>query len=201
VRRHFPTATMRWCAAHHNREGAWLPLAEFYQGAGGSHHGTWCRTCSRAALKARRASFSIYQCLRISWQAKKSKCARLGIQFGLTFERFVWLISQPCVYGLFGSKPAPVELTAMQIDRVIPALGYVPENCVASCGRHNRLKGDFFTLEDTFKILAEFPQTRACGIVRPAGGKHLPGLRLERSKPPARFVALPLFDSLNEEAS
>lgn len=72
----------------------------------------------------------------------KKRAKRLNVPFSLTFDEFSTLLHQPCHYC--NVSPDPVG----GIDRKIPSLGYVAENCVPCCWPCNWFKGkrgyDFF---------------------------------------------------------
>jgi len=82
------------------------------------------------------------------------------LPFDLSFSDFQKIISQTCVYG-----DGTASTVSTAIDRKEPRKGYVRGNCVASCPRHNLIKGNVFSFASMLRIIREFPEARACGGV------------------------------------
>ena len=80
------------------------------------------------------------------------------------------LIAQPCVYGAL-TFPNPANEPRRGVDRKDSALGYVLDNCVPCCERHNRAKNDTFTYDEWLTICADY--NVQCGAAR-QGRKKMP---------------------------
>lgn len=78
-------------------------------------------------------------------KAKKAAPKR-GINFDLTFEQFVEIVSKPCYYcnGFF-----PYVEAGSGVDRLDNLQGYVIGNSVSCCDTCNTLKNSIFSPEET----------------------------------------------------
>lgn len=71
------------------------------------------------------------------------------LEFALTIEQFEFITKQNCFYcGVEPRQRHPKTIQRLNgcytyngIDRVDSDKGYTIDNCVAACGRHNRMKG------------------------------------------------------------
>jgi hypothetical protein len=82
----------------------------------------------------------------------KARAVRDQLEFTLTEQHFYQFTSQPCYFC--AAPPSQVVDKRRQksyvyngIDRLDSEKGYVPGNCVASCWRHNDLKGRLSFME------------------------------------------------------
>ena len=158
---------LKHCPACNNGQGAFLPGTAFHRDRstidGLSY---FCRECRCAN---RRASYDRHgETLRTAYGCLRTQARIRGATFKLTFDDFVALRAQPCIYGT-GRRP---EIT-IGIDRRNPELGYTAKNSFPCCGRHNLIKGNVFSHEDMLRIIKEFPVAQACGNCG-AGRKRLP---------------------------
>jgi hypothetical protein len=90
---------------------------------------------------------SLYSSAR--WHAKNR-----GSEFTLTIHQFKALRDQQCVYaykGMIGAIRAGVG-----IDRIDSTQGHTPENSQPCCGRHNLLKSDMLTHEQTMDAVQRY---------------------------------------------
>lgn len=76
----------------------------------------------------------------------KQQAKSRDIPFLLTLEEYSLLIKDPCYYcnGAFGHVTKGTGL-----DRIDSSIGYIITNVISSCGICNRIKSNFFTLEET----------------------------------------------------
>jgi hypothetical protein len=93
------------------------------------------------------------------WHNVKQSAKKRGYEFTLTSADVERLRSMPCAYGA-GSL---VATTHRGIDRKDNAVGYIFENCVPCCYRHNFIKGRFFTYEQMLEIVKSHPLLANCG--------------------------------------
>lgn len=84
--------------------------------------------------------------MRDLYACYRTKAARRGIRWGLSWRLFAHITQQPCAYC--GAPPSNCRkkkresLVYSGIDRIDSALGYLPANCVPSCKICNRSKMD-----------------------------------------------------------
>ena len=88
--------------------------------------------------------------------------------FGLTFEQYVKIISQPCVYAI--QRESGIRIG---IDQQMAGQGYTQDNSVPCCYRHNMMKSNIFTYDQAREI------ARVYGI---RCGNH-PGRKKTRNQP------------------
>ena len=100
----------------------------------------------------------------------RASAVRRGLAFSLTKQQFADIIAQPCVYGAL-TFPNPANEPRRGVDRKDSALGYVLDNCVPCCERHNRAKNDTFTYDEWLTICADY--NVQCGAAR-QGRKKMP---------------------------
>lgn len=87
-----------------------------------------------------------------------------GLAFELSYEEFLYLIEQNCVYcgdppgpRKIGKRKSQSSILVASLDRVNNDIGYVPGNVVPSCIRDNRMKMAMSPLDfinQAFKIVA-----------------------------------------------
>jgi hypothetical protein len=153
--------TTKFCPAHDGGKGAELPLSKFYlspRQAGGRT--AYCKECCRRQRVGRYARSTAEARVRLRYATLRATSRRKGLPFDLPFGDFQKIISQTCVYGDSTASKAPTA-----IDRKEPGKGYVRGNCVASCPRHNLIKGNVFSFASMLRIVHEFAEARACGGV------------------------------------
>lgn len=73
----------------------------------------------------------------------KSNAQRRNINFNLTREEFINIVSQPCYYC--GTLPTQEKLIG--IDRVDSSKDYTIDNCVPCCEVCNKMKLDYSVSE------------------------------------------------------
>jgi hypothetical protein len=83
------------------------------------------------------------------WHAKHR-----GIEFTLTIHQFKALLDSPCVYAY--NPPNSGNRARVGIDRIDSTQGYTPANTQACCGRHNLLKSDMLTHEQTVDAVTRY---------------------------------------------
>jgi hypothetical protein len=153
--------TTKFCPAHDGGKGAELPLSKFYlepHQAGGRN--AYCKKCCRSRRVGRYARSTAEARVRVRYATLRGASKRKGLPFDLSFIDFQKIISQACVYGDGIASKAPIA-----IDRKEPGKGYVRGNCVASCPRHNLIKGNVFSFASMLRIVREFPEAGPCGGV------------------------------------
>lgn len=111
--------------------------------------GCWAREVSRASCKARNIVLPLgVAAKRQVISAYKSDARRHGKKWELAEEQATMLFEGDCHYC--GSPPSNVHnnpnlngnYTYNGIDKIIPSIGYVIENCVSCCFQCNRAKSD-----------------------------------------------------------
>ncbi len=86
------------------------------------------------------------------WEAKKR-----NIEFLLTFEEYSKIIENKNCYYACGNN---ISDTCLSLDRVDNNKGYIVGNVVPCCINCNRLKNEFITGEEMFKIVELLKQIR-----------------------------------------
>lgn len=87
--------------------------------------------------------------------------------YTITEKQFIEMVNSPsgCVYG--GMKDGDIlpdgRILLLGLERIDNSLGHTPENCVPACSRHNRLRGDTFTMDEVKVILRAVPRVQPCG--------------------------------------
>jgi len=61
-----------------------------------------------------------------------------------------------CHYCGISLEDTGREGDSLTIEKLVPHLGYVPENMVVACWRCNKVKGDVFNEQEMKKIVKEF---------------------------------------------
>ncbi len=89
----------------------------------------------------------------------KSSAQKRGLDFLLTLEIFALLAETPCVYG---GGTISVKLGS-GIDRRDNSKGYVTDNVVPCCPKHNRIKGAWLDHWDMVCLLEKHPNLKTCG--------------------------------------
>ena len=105
---------------------------------------TACRPCQKGKDKEWRENNS----LRKRWIQLKNGAKRRGVNFNLSWERFVQIFSvKTCpgcgvvlVLNKYPTKSA--SGASYSVDRIDPTIGYEDENCMVLCLRCNRIKQD-----------------------------------------------------------
>jgi hypothetical protein len=129
-----------------------LPCPNHPSDAGQKSNPKRCAECMRVQRRARFAAIgepvgSLYASAR--WHAKNR-----GIEFTLTIHQFKALRERPCVYA-YTAINGPIRAT-VGIDRIDSTRGYTPENSQPCCGRHNLLKSDMLTHEQTIDAVSRY---------------------------------------------
>ena len=81
---------------------------------------------------------------KIAWQHKKSTAKKLNIPFTLTLEQFKSLNNTHCeVFNTpISHQPNSPNDNSASLDRMIPELGYIYENCHLISNRANTIKNN-----------------------------------------------------------
>jgi hypothetical protein len=111
------------------------PFTEFYKTKKGPS--IYCRPCCRVKDRSPTSRYS---------QAK-TKAKQRDIDFSLTFEEFIAMISNPCTYC-----KGPLPVTGLGMDRINEREGYSIKNCVPSCAICNSMKHRNFTFGEMMII-------------------------------------------------
>lgn len=164
-----PEETSRPC----NKCGALKPLSEYRvcnRHADG--HRLGCLTCEREGHKLHqrklRADDPVGQWVKIACWAASVRARKRGVPFSLTVEDIRVKVVHVCpVLGI------PLDYTARgkkgcrpnspSVDRIVPALGYVPGNIIVVSHRANTIKND--SSPDELQAVADFYRqlaTRVC---------------------------------------
>ena len=104
-----------------------------------------CKPCYSEAQKLKPNQDSTYKVLIAS---VKGGAKRRGYEYGLSFDEFKDIVSKPCYWcGIQPSMKNPkgermptLPAPAHGIDRIDNSIGYVYNNCVASCQTCNTAK-------------------------------------------------------------
>jgi hypothetical protein len=94
------------------------------------------------------------------WHSTKRSAEKRGLEFSLTKDQFAEILSKPCAYGTWVHGIT----THVGIDRKDSAVGYTFDNSVPCCGKHNMVKGNWFTYEQMLEIVNLHPLLRECGL-------------------------------------
>lgn len=87
------------------------------------------------------------------YSSKKATCARRGIPFEMSFEKWQELSKElACFYCGSTLK----EGRDRQVDRKSPSLGYTDDNTVAACFECNRLKSNIFTDREWLEVVKRY---------------------------------------------
>ena len=126
------------------------------------HHRV-CIECSKEYKRLVRAKFGVP--LKDEFASDRACARRRGLAWELDFDGWLWIVSQPCVYG--GCQGGLVTIKR-GIDRKDNSKGYVAGNCQACCYRHNRFKSDILTHEQALDASNRYGI--ACGNMAPRRG-------------------------------
>lgn len=94
--------------------------------------------------KYKRTTTGRYASLKVS-------AKRRGLQFALGLEAFLELVSKPCVYCFDAGR--------VGLDRIDNSLGYSADNVLPCCARCNRVRNNYFSVDEMHKHIA--PAIRA----------------------------------------
>ncbi len=108
-----------------------------------------CAECLRLYRRARYRTHGITPQQR--YENAKASARLRGLAFTLTYSEWLNIISQPCIYRLKDQRDIHVG-----IDRRDSRQGYTIENSVPCCEKHNRLKSDILTYQQTAETVARF---------------------------------------------
>lgn len=75
----------------------------------------------------------------------RNRAKRLNIPFDLTIEQTREVRQRPCAYCGTTEQPR-------QLDRIVPAKGYVMENMAAACKRCNMVKSRWLSFDEMRKV-------------------------------------------------
>lgn len=149
--------TAKHCPTHDQGKGKVLPISQFhYDRDALDGHQSRCKECLNSARRNRYVRDGPSP--RDLYSVVRGNACRKGIPFELSFEDFIRLIAQPCIYG-GGTRPA----FNIGVDRKNPTGAYELNNLVPSCWRHNEFKRDLLKFESMVRIVAEFEEVKECG--------------------------------------
>lgn len=169
-----------------------LPCSRHPESGGFPSAPTRCAECQRVA---RRAQYDQQgSSLKELFSNARAGAARRGHRWELTFEQWLDIVTQPCVYG--GGQP-DLDIR-IGVDRRDSSLGYTVENSQPCCARHNLMKNDFFTHEQALEIAQTYhiecgnQKSHARHLVQPAlrEAAVLKGLGAQFKDDPALMSAL-----------
>ena len=75
----------------------------------------------------------------------RNRAKKLGVPFDLTIEQTREVRQRPCAYCETTNYPR-------QLDRIVPAEGYVIENMAAACKRCNMVKSRWLSFDEMRKV-------------------------------------------------
>lgn len=75
----------------------------------------------------------------------RCRAKKLGVPFDLTIEQTREVRQRPCAYCGTTEQPR-------QLDRIVPAEGYVMENVAAACKRCNMVKSRWLSFDEMRKV-------------------------------------------------
>ena len=110
-----------------------------------------CRACKqvyRHAEYLRKGSTP-----EVRYQGARNNAKTRDIEFTLTFDEWCAIITQSCVYNIESTVNPEIRVG---IDRRTPAEGYHRDNVQPCCDRHNRLKSDILTHDQTKATVARY---------------------------------------------
>ena len=81
----------------------------------------------------------------------KSSARLRGIPFKLTLEQYSEIVSLPCAYA-----NGDIDNLKISVDRKDNYVGYVYENCLPCCMKHNTIKSDVFTYEQMIDLVNRY---------------------------------------------
>lgn len=109
----------------------------------------------------------IEEAWKVVWHSYRQGAKRYGrnYSFDLSLEQVIKICSEPCYYC--GSLPKneamdqkrEVKIYYNGIDRINNSIGYIEDNCVASCIKCNRMKRDL-ELEDFYEQIIAIYERR-----------------------------------------
>jgi hypothetical protein len=111
-----------------------------------------CSECMRIQRRARHAA--IGEPIGSLYASARHQATLRGLEFTLTIHQFKALREQPCVYA-YTAIIGPIR-AMVGIDRRDSSAGYTPENSQPCCGRHNLLKSDMLTHEQTLDAVSRY---------------------------------------------
>ena len=110
----------------------------------------YCKDCARDSQRARYANHKRQSPFKLKTSRAKARAQSLGVPFDLTAEYLESLWTGVCpVFGIeisITEKDRSDEFAA-ELDRFVPALGYVKGNVMFLSRRANRLKNNVTTNE------------------------------------------------------
>lgn len=119
-----------------------------------------CRECLSEYKRLVRERFGIPA--KHTFLRDRAAAKRRGLPWELSFEQWLNIIQQPCVYG--GAQGGLSDLRR-GVDRRDNTVGYTVENSQACCCRHNRFKSDILTHEQMLDASSRYGI--ACGNAAP----------------------------------
>lgn len=132
-----------------------IPCPNHPNAKASTHHRV-CTECTKEYKRLVRAKFGIP--LKDEFSSDRASARRRGLEWELSFDNWLAIISQPCVYG--GCQGGLVSINR-GIDRKENDKGYVAGNCQACCWLHNRFKSDILTHEQMLDASSRYGI--ACG--------------------------------------
>ena len=127
----------------------------FYKNRNGLH--SLCKTCYIERNKSYQKNYRSKNRFAIRMRTCRARAKEKGLPFDLTedYLKSIWTDTCPVFGTPLNIDALKCEANHAQLDRVIPALGYVKGNVVWLSQRANRIKDDA-TLEDLERLVTWF---------------------------------------------
>lgn len=114
------------------------PISEFYRGAYGVGHQSRCKACFRIQTRAiARANPERYL-----WYSARSRASSKGVPFSILPADIIIPDLCPCCKIPLSPGERTNQDLSPSLDRIVPGLGYTPENTIIICFACNRRKND-----------------------------------------------------------
>ncbi len=148
-----------WCPYHKAENGstaargAYVPIDQFNIELNTRKPHGYCKACRHARrmdLNGKRGGPGVRQ----RYTGTRNSAKLRGIEFDLTYEEYLRVVSRPCAYGIQGIVKGSVQGRGKQnpalhigVDRKDNSKGYTVENSTPCCSAHNQFKSDVLTYD------------------------------------------------------
>ncbi len=110
-----------------------------------------CSECFRAYRKLRYRKGQEVPSVATLHNNARLQASYRGLPFSLTLEEYRQIVTAPCVYSIKSQEGIRIG-----IDRRDSSLGYTRDNSQPCCDRHNRMKSDILTHEQSLEIVHKY---------------------------------------------